>query len=221
MFGKEKTFQEITGFTEDEFKSKVAELDQIKASQAAKDAELAETRSGLDQIKAELSALQSKQAAPVDGQKKPASFYEDADAAFNDRIAPFAEHTLRTSAELAELKSRQKFSREYQLWGDEIEKMVSAHTNLADKGNPALYENIVNIVKGKHMGEILEAERKGQSLFVESGSSSNVGSSTSDTTHGLSKDQLDAAKRLGMTAEEFSTNYNAVLESRGQRVGHA
>jgi len=222
MFTKEKSFKEITGFTEDEFKAKVAELDSIKAAQAAKDAELAETRSGLDAVRAQLAELQATpKVSPVNEPKKPTSFYEDAEAAFNDRIAPFAEHTLRTSAELAELKARAKFDREYKKWGKEIDEMVSGHKNMADRGNPALYENIVNIVKGKHLEEILEAERKGEGFFVESGSSSNIGGSSKDSTYGLSKDQIDAAKRLGMTTEEFASNYNAVLESRGQRVGNA
>jgi hypothetical protein len=220
MFGKEKTFEEITGMTEDEFKAQSAEVKRLKDTQAAKDAELAETRSGLDQVRAELAALQQPKPV-VTGEKKPASFYEDAEQAFNDRIAPFAEHTLRTSAELAEMKARQKFDREYKKWGKEIDDMVSGHKNLAERGNPALYENIVNIVKGRHLEEVLEAERKGESFFVESGSAAHVGGSQIDSSHGLSKDQIDAAKRMGMTPEDFSSNYNAILESRGQRVGNA
>lgn len=220
MFGKEKTFEEITGMTEDEFKAQSAEVKRLKDVQAAKDAELAETRSGLDQVRAELAALQQPKPT-ISDIKKPTSFYEDADAAFNDRIAPFAEHTLRTSAELAELKARNKFDREYKKWGKEIDDMVANHKNMADRGNPGLYENIVNIVKGRHLEEVLEAERKGESFFVESGSAAHVGGSQKDATHGLSKDQLDAAKRLGMSTEEFASNYNAILESRGQRVGNA
>jgi hypothetical protein len=221
MFGKEKTFQEITGMTEDEFKAQAAEVKALRDSQTAKDAEIAEFRDSLAQTKADLASLRNP--APVQNNneaRKPASFYEDAEQAFTDRIAPLAQHTLSTNARLEQMMARQKFGREYQLWGKEIDAMVDAHQNMAEKGNPALYENIVNIVKGKHMDEILEAERKGSSLFTESGSSANVGSS-SEKSLGLNNDQIAAAKRMGMTPEEFSSNYNAVMESRGMKVGHA
>lgn len=221
IFGKERTFEEITGMTEEEFKATAAELKTAKATAAAKEAEIATFKTQLEETRTALTALQNPEPPPNSADpKKPTGFYEDPDRAFAERIAPTAQHTLNLAARVEEMTARQKYSREYTLWGAEIDDMVAKHHNIADKGNPALYENIVNIIKGRHATEIEEAARKGQSLFTEAGSGGHIGSS-SETNYNLSKDQIEAAKRMGMKPEEFAAQYSEVMAARGVRTGNA
>lgn len=221
MFGKEKTFEETTGMTEDAFKAKVAELDALKAADATRAAEATEMKTQLQQTKDALLALQNPEPKPNPNElRRPTGFYEDPELAFAERIAPTAQHTLNLAARVEAMDARTKYAREYTLWGKELDEIITKHPNLADKGNPEFYTNIVNIVKGRHMSEVLEAERKGQSLFTEGASGAHVGGS-SESNLNLSKQQLDAAKRMGMKPEEFAENYNAIMESRGVRTGNA
>lgn len=221
IFGKERTFEEITGMSEEDFRARAEELKTLKDREAARDAETAEMKTQLEQTKAALQALQNPEPAPNSNDpKKPTGFYEDPDKAFAERIAPTALHTLNLAARVEALTAREKFSKEYTLWGAEIDDMIAKHQNVADKGNPDFYKNVVDIVKGRHLSDILEAERKGQSLFTEGASGAHVGSS-SESNFNLSSDQINAAKRLGMTPKEFSDNYNAIAEARGVRVGNA
>lgn len=222
MFGKEKTFQEVTGYTEDEFKAKVGEVDTLKTKNTELESKLSTMETEFTFVKDQLKALQSPPEPPKPGApSKLTDFYVDPDKAFAERMAPLAQHTLQTNASLEALRAEGRHQREYQLWGKEIREIADKHPDLAQRGTAEFYDNVIAMVKGRHTDEILEAERKGQSLFTEPGSGAHVGGSVKDETFGLSRAQLDSAKRLNMTPEEFSTQYNSIMEARGVRIGSA
>lgn len=221
MFGKEKTFQEITGMTEEEFRAQSEEFKTLKAAREADSTKLTEQENAITELRNSLQALSKPPEKKEEGSTAPTSIYADEDRAWQERLGPLAVANFKTAARLEELEARSRHAMEYKLWGKEIDEMVKGHQNLADKSNPALYDNIVNIIRGKHMDEILEAERKGQSLFTESASGHSIGGSATDTTFGLTPEQLDAARKQGIPPEEFAKNYRDLMEARGIRVANA
>jgi hypothetical protein len=209
----EKTFEEQFGMTREAFDARMKEADEARA----KVTELESKVAGIDDLRSQLEALKAPKTEPK--QNEPTNWYENPDLAMNERMAPVVQHTLNTNARLEEMSARQRFDRDFKRWGSEIEGLIKQHPHLADKGNPTFYENIVNIVRGRHAQEIEESAAKGQFYFTEQPGGGAAGGSSESPESKLSASELSSAKRLGMTPAEFLKNQEYVFNRYGHTKG--
>jgi hypothetical protein len=196
---EEPTFEEVFGMSKEAFDAKMAGAD----ADRAKVTELETKVAGIDDLRTQLEALKAKPAPQQGERPAPTNFFEDPDKAFGERLAPLAAVALQTQAGLAEMNARNRFGKDFTRWGEEINTLAASHTNLADKGNPQFWENIVNMIRGRHAGEIEESAAKGQFYFTEQPGGAGGGGSSESPESKLSDAELKAAKAFGMTAKEF------------------
>lgn len=218
LFGsgaKDPTFEEVFGMSKEAFDAMKAEGEANKA----KVAELSTKVGEIDDLRTQLEALKAKPAPQSGERPEPTNFFADPDKAFGERIAPLAAVALQTQAGLAEMNARNRFGKDFSRWGEEIATLSAQHTNLADKGNPQFWENIVNMVRGRHAGEIEESAAKGQFYFTEQPGGSGGGGSSESPESKLSAAELKAASKFGMTAKEFLDAQNYVTSSYGNTKG--
>lgn len=141
------------------------------------------------------------------------SVADDENGAFAARMAPLYAQTLATTAKLnkAEVVNRLKASDPYfpklEKEFNELCKTITLREAGHERGNEII-ENAYNIVKGKHLDEILQHQRAGKGeFFIESGSNSgNTGNGAEnrniDPTK-LTDDEKVIASRMGVSEEAF------------------
>jgi hypothetical protein len=213
----EEEFQETFGMTRAEFDAERAEAKAQKERSDALEAKQATTETSLSELQTQIAALK---APPVRRETpEPTNFFEDPDKAMSERMAPVLATALQSSASLEEMKARQKYDKDFRKYGGEIEKLIQSHGSLQDKTLPAFYENVVNIVRGRHVSEIEESALKGQAYFTEQPGGGSSGHSSDDTVQGLSNEQLASAKRMGMSPKEFRENLDYSLNNYGHTKG--
>lgn len=210
---KEPTFEETFGMSKETFDERMRESAENKTKLSA----LETTVEGFSSLRAELDAL--KVPPQQQQRQEPTNFFENPDQAFGERMAPVAAVALNSQARVEEMIARSKYGKDFQLWGKEIETLLAEHPNMADKGNPKFYENVVNMVRGRHATEIEESARKGQSYFTEQPGGSGTGGANETPESKLSDAERASAKRLGMTPEEFLSNQAHVFSSYGHTKG--
>lgn len=150
-----------------------------------------------------------------------ASVLEDEDAAFNQRLTPILAKQLEIEARIA----RDDVEREYRqqgfgdLWDNnrkEIEKILSdtdlvrfdveSQRPVPHRGNPDLIRNVVDMVIGRAARkEGIRYSSKDKKFFLEDASSGEPSfiSRRAETGAGLTKKQIEAAKRLGIPVEKY------------------
>jgi hypothetical protein len=222
MWGNNPDPKEYFGFSKEELAEQLKQGAEAKAKLAEMDATIS---TGFSELRASLEALKTPPPPEPKNQnevKAPANFFENPDQAFADRMNPLAIHSMTNAARLELLEARARFPREFQLWGEELNKMIESDT-LSNRGNPVFYKNIVDMVRGRHASEIEESARKGTSLFTEPVSGGLPGGSNDDPKAAavarLTTEQLSYAKRFGMTPEEFANNLAYVESSYGHTKG--
>ena len=216
--------KELIGLTREELEAKLAEGAEAKAKLTEIETQLT---SGFDELRNSLAALkQGSNPQPQvnpNASAEPTPFWTDPDKAFSERSAPLANFTLGTAARVELLEARQRFSREFSLWGNEIQKIIDEQPNLALKANPQYYADVVAMVTGRHAKEIEDAAAKGRSIFTEPVSGGLPGGVTDNPKEAavarLSKEELDAAKRFGMTPEQWVENAQYVSSNYGHTKG--
>lgn len=211
----EPSFEDVFGMSKEDFDAMKSEGEANKA----KVAELSTKVGEIDDLKTQLAALKAPPARQVSDSPAPINFFEDPDGAMAQRMGPLAAVALQTQAGLAEMNARGRFGKDFTRWGEEISTLAASHTNLADKGNPTFWENIVNMVRGRHAGEIEESAAKGQFYFTEQPGGSSGGGSSETPESKLSASELKAASKFGMTAKEFLDAQQYVNSSYGSTKG--
>lgn len=209
----EPTFEDAFGMTREAFDAKMAAAD----ADRAKVTELETKVSGIDDLRTQIAALKAPPARQASDPPAPTNFFEDPDKAFGERMAPLAQVALQTQAGLAEMNARNRFSKDFTRWGDEISTLASSHSNLAQKGDAQFWENIVNMVRGRHAGEIEESAAKGHFYFTEQPGGSGGGSSDTPESK-LSDAELKSAQRFGMSPKEFIEAQQYVSGNYGKQA---
>lgn len=141
------------------------------------------------------------------------SVQDDENAAFASRMAPLYAQTLITAAKFNKmevvnrLKSSDPYFPKLQKEFEELLKTIPLNQAGHERGGE-LIENAYNVVKGKHLDQILQDTRAGKGeFFIESGSNSgNTGNGTenrnTDPTK-LTDDEKAIASRMGVSEEAF------------------
>lgn len=148
----------------------------------------------------------------------PLAFMEDPQGAvrriMNEAMAPVTLHSLSVAADMAYNIARQRLPY-FEKFEPEIKELWNKYTP-AQKGKPdELIENLYNLVRGRHMDEILTDTNKkdGKYNLVSSGGSSNIGKAgagVGDTSGGrkpeddLTEQEKSVAARFGLTPAEWA-----------------
>lgn len=209
---KEPTSQDLIGLTREQLEAKLQEGADAKAKLTEIETQLS---SGFDELRASLAALKAPPAPVTTPQtQEPTAFWVDPDKAYIERATPLANLSLTTAAKVELIDARNRYSREFALWGKELQDIIDNEPNIATKTNPQFYKNIVDMVTGRHAKDIDEAARKGQSLFTESAGGGLPGGSSDDPKAAararLSPEQKAAAARFKMTEDEFVASLDYV-----------
>lgn len=216
-WGKDKTpeelFVEMFGKPKSEFDAELAAARESAGKTSSLEAKQTETETTIATLQAELAALKSKNETT----KEPTNWFVNPDAALAERLAPTANAALTAHAAVAELSARQKYDKDFRKWGSEIEEVMKSHGNLSDKTNPTFYENVVNMVRGRHAAEIEESALKGNSYFTEQPGGATIGGAE-DKDFNLTKEQLAAAKRMNMSPKEMRDNLDYVSSNYGHNA---
>lgn len=209
---KEKTFDELTGMSREDFDARMLEAKEAKTKLETMETQVSE----IGTLKAELAALKNPPKPRVESE--PTNFFEDPEQRMTERLNPIANVAIDTKASLEEMRARNKFQKEFSRWGSEVEEIMAKESS-AFKANPAAWENVINIVRGKHAVEIEESARKGQYFFTEQPGGNTVGGTNDAPESKLSADELNSAKRMGMTPKEFLEAQSYVLSQYGHTKG--
>lgn len=141
------------------------------------------------------------------------SVQDNEDAAFAARNAPIWAQTLATNARLNRmevvnrLKATDPYFPKLEKEFNELCKTITLREAGHEQGS-IIIENAYNIVRGKHLDQILQDTRAGKGeFFIESGSNSgNTGNGTenrnTDPTK-LTDDEKAIASRMGVSEEAF------------------
>jgi hypothetical protein len=222
-FGKktpEEEFKETFGMTREEFDAERAEAKAQKDRADKLEAKQTETATTLTDLQTQLAALKAPRRE--NNTPEPTNWFEDPDKAINERMAPVAAAALTSGARVEEMIARSKFDKDFKKYGKEIDDLIKSHQSLTDKNNPAFYENVVNIVRGRHVAEIEEAALKGTAYFTEQpGGGGAGGGEADDKDFGLSKEQVAAAKRMNMTLKDFRESLDYTMGNYGHTKGAA
>jgi hypothetical protein len=116
-------------------------------------------------------------------------------------------HSLTIAADVAynNAKNTLKY---FNVFEDEIKKEWDKYT-VVQKANPsALIENIYNLVKGRHLDEIMTDvnKKEGKYNIIQSGGTSVINTNTGrtdDKKEPLTNEELAAARKFGMSEDEW------------------
>jgi hypothetical protein len=144
----------------------------------------------------------------------PLQFMEDPQGAVrrlvNEGLGPITMHSLNVAAEMAYSNAKQRLPH-FVKFEPEIKELWDKY-GPTQKGNATeLIENLYNLVRGRHMDEILTDtnKRDGKYNLVQSGGTSVVGRAGSGSSDRKPEDDLDPkeieiAARFGMTPKEWA-----------------
>jgi len=191
--------------------AKAKEVDSLKTELETTKGKLSE----FDAVKQRLAALEgNKQDPPKDPPKGPTSFLDDEDKAFTERLAPFAEMTLRNQAQNARHMAKQGLSgldrRIWEKWEGEIDKIMEG-VGLQFQGSAQTWLNALTNIKGRHMDEILKMKDDNSEFFSESGDSGGSGGPTKKDDGELTAEEVKIAARMGIKPEDYAKNKKAMV----------
>jgi hypothetical protein len=201
--------ESLRGKTPEQIAQALADGETAKATLAAKESETTTMKSDLQQARERIQALErnANPPKPKEEQKGPTSVLVDEDAAFNERLSPFAVATLQNSARMARIiaedriKSDPKDGPVFRKFYTEYDALIK-QLSLEQQALEASYDNVFSIIKGRHLHEILEAQKKGDgSLFVEPGGGSPPEQKPKEEK--LNDQELAAASRMGVSPEDY------------------
>jgi ABC-type transporter Mla subunit MlaD len=186
----------------------VGEVERLKEQLAERDTKLSENSSAVEQMQQKIQELESGSRPNPDlAPRKPASFLDDEDQAFNDRAAPLVNGLMDVSAQTAKIVAEQriranpayaKLLSKYQADVDKLYKTVP----LQYQRFPETYERVFKQVLGDHVEELMTEQAKtGGSLFIESGGGAQPPAPPPNEQ--LTADELEAAKRLKIDPEQM------------------
>ena len=143
----------------------------------------------------------------------PLEFMEDPQGSVrklaNEMLAPVTLHTLNVAADMAYNMARQRLSH-FQTFETEIKEIWNKYTP-AQKGKPdELIENIYNLVRGRHLDEIMTDTNKkeGKYNLVQSGGTSVIGKPGGEQKGNLEDSLTDREKevaaKFGLTPKEWA-----------------
>lgn len=144
----------------------------------------------------------------------PLEFMEDPQTAVRrltqEALAPVTLHTLNVAADMAYNMARQRLPH-FDKFEAEIKGLWDKYTPL-QKGKPdELIENIYNLVRGRHLDEIITDSNKkeGKYNLVQSGGTTVMGPAgggggSRKPEEDLSPKELEIAARFGMTPEQWA-----------------
>jgi hypothetical protein len=127
----------------------------------------------------------------------------------NEMLAPVTLHTLNVAADMAYNMARQRLPH-FDKFEPEIKELWNKYTP-AQKGRPdELIENIYNLVRGRHLDDILTdtAKKEGKFNLVQSGGTTVVGSQNGGSSRkpedDLTEKEKEVAARFGLTPKEWA-----------------
>lgn len=142
----------------------------------------------------------------------PLEFMEDPQRAvqriMSEGLAPVTLHTLNVAADMAYNMARQRLPH-FQMFEQEIKDIWGKYTPAQKQKPDELIENIYNLVRGRHLDEILTDTNKkdGKYNLVQSGGTTVVGQpggSKRNPVDDLSDKEKEIAARFGMTPEQWA-----------------
>ncbi len=167
----------------------------------------------VDTLREQLKTLDAKVNPPVPPTPHtgPTSFLDNEDAAFNERLAPFAVASLKNQAESAKFIARQSLKGTdaaiYDKYKSEIEDVMKT-VDLNNAALPQTWVNALDIVAGRHRNDILKMATDKTDFFSEPvGRGGNGGpGSSGEGEVVLTEEQKSLAKRLGITEDDYKKN---------------
>src|SRR5262249_41819713 len=145
----------------------------------------------------------------------PLAFMEDPQDSVrrlaNEMLAPITLHSLNVAADMAYNMAKQRLPF-FDRFETEIKEMWNKYTPVQKQKPDELIENLYNLVRGRHVDEILTDTNKkdGKYNLVQSGGTAVVGRPGADGSSGrkpeddLSPKELEIAARFGMTPQEWA-----------------
>lgn len=143
---------------------------------------------------------------------------EDADGAFNQRVAPLAAATLQTSSSLARREAMESLNDQYHDWylfAGEIDEL-SKNSPMNQKVQPEFWKNCYFVAKGKHHDEIIRDQNmKSGKFYVETAGNSVVIDNKKDKidADSLTEQEKKVALGMGLSLERY-----AEIKANGVRV---
>lgn len=144
----------------------------------------------------------------------PLEFMEDPSGAvrriMSEGITPITLHTLNVAAEMSYNMARQRLPH-FEKFETEIKEIWQKYTP-AQKGKPdELIENIYNLVRGRHLDEIMTDTNKkeGKYNMIQSGGTSVIGRNAAGDAarkpeDDLTPKELEVAAKFGLKPEEWA-----------------
>jgi hypothetical protein len=209
---------EVLGMEPEEFKTRMGKLDSI-------DGRLTEAQTKTDerfnQLFAKIDELKPRQAVVPEGDPD-LNFLESPTRALEDRLSPLATETLDNSIALAHHEARNRFTKDFDRWGNDIIEVMKEAAPVQRK-NPKTWEMAVMIVRGRHAGEIEKDGATDNFQYLEP-------VSAGVRPDPKSSDNLTQAQRLmvkklssvgpqGMTPEKYQNGAKRLDKARSARLG--
>lgn len=213
----DEEFQETFGMSRADFDALKVKAEAAEAKVAEYEAKQTATETTLSSLQTELAALKTPR--QQNQQQEPTNFFENPEQAISERLAPTNNLALHSLARVEESIARNKFEKDFRKYGKEIEEAIKNHGVLADKANPMFYENVVNLVRGRHVHEIEESAHKGEHFYSEQPGGGAPGGDPEDKNFGLSSEQIASAKRQGMSPKEFREALDYTMSNYGHTKG--
>lgn len=217
------------GLTPTQIKEQLAKAKEFEDKVTTQGAELTAARAELDGVKgdfastkARLDQIEANNQRQQEPPKKddPISFLDDENAAFNQRFNqaanPLAQIALTAAATTAKMSARNSLRDKvvktpngnmslahlWDRWESDIDKLAEG-VPLVNRGNPITWANLFNLVKGRHMDELLA----NTSDFIEPASGSSdrevhVGERRQSLDK-LSEDEEKQAKKMRIDPAKF------------------
>jgi hypothetical protein len=186
----------------------VNEIPGLKEKLTTRESEFGALQSTVTEAQARLQELETKLTSPKKTELAPTPDWgEDADAAFQDRMARtgLTQATLQNTAILNRLAAVQRINtdpikaailRKYQ---SEVDGVFN-NCNPREKADPTCYDNVLNLVIGRHIGEINALTK--DPGFMSPGGAPPPKAET-ESTDTLNETQKLVAKRFGISEEQY------------------
>lgn len=173
--------------------------------------------SALDEIKTSLAGLSVRE-APVVKTETQASVdefdYADPTAYINKRTNAVANVAVETKASLEEMRARTRRAKEFALWGKEIDELAQKD-GLGYRAQTQYWDNLCDMVRGRHAADIEEKAAKGEMLFTESSTGSSVNYDSGKPR--LTDSEKLSAKKFGMSDEDWAKNREPFVAKQIER----
>lgn len=209
---KDKTDEEIltlmkTGATaQTELKAAqdlaVAREQELQTANAERDAAKAKAEAALDPA----NPLNKPEPAAAADPNKPIDFWDDPDAAFNQRLTPIALQMYAQGAQTAEMFIRQQNPKLFVKFGDEIMELMKT-VPLQQRPLFATWNNAIDMVKGRHINEFVADAKEGKNEFFTEPASGGAPPLPDDSDKKpedkLNDQEKKVADRMHMTLAEY------------------